>query len=252
MSNQATTPSNKSALITGASRGIGKAIALEFAKAGYDVIITSSKSKEALNDVQSDILRYGVRCMVCTSDVSSYTDTQKLFDQIFKFTHCLDTVINNAGISYIGLLSDMDKTTWDKVVGTNLNSLFHTCKFAVPHMVHNKSGQIINISSVWGHSGASCEVAYSATKGALNTFTKALAKELAPSNIRVNAIAAGAIDTTMNSWLDEGERLELIDEIDLGRLGSPEEIAQAALFLASKKASYITGQILTIDGGFAG
>ncbi len=143
----------------------------------------------------------------------------------------------------------MTKDEWDAMLHTNLSSLFHTSKFAIPMMLKNHQGSIINISSIWGNDGASCEVAYSASKGGVNSFTKALAKELAPSGIRVNAIACGVIDTDMNNTLSAHEKDTLISEIGLGRLGYPREIADCVVFLASKKASYITGQILTVDGG---
>lgn len=238
------------ALVTGASRGIGKSIALALASEGYDLIITCHKSLVALHDVQDKILEMNVRCLAIQSNVASYLETEQLFNEINNFTNNLALVVNNAAISHIGLLTDMAMEEWNKLVTTNLSGLFHTSKFAIPMMLDHKSGNIINISSVWGQVGASCEVAYSATKGGVNSFTKALAKELAPSGIRVNAIACGVIDTEMNQWLDEEDRQSLIEEIDLGRLGKPNEIANAVGFLASKKAGYITGQIITIDGGF--
>lgn len=236
-------------LITGASRGIGKAIALTFASAGYDIVITCSNSYTQLKEVEQLILDKGCRCLALQSDISAYSSCELLFDRINDFTSNLSVVINNAATSYIGLITDMTNDQWQKTLNTNLSSLFHTAKFAVPLMVKAQKGTIINISSVWGNVGASCEVAYSASKGGVNAFTKALAKELAPSNIRVNAIACGVIDTEMNQWLDEDEKNDLIEGIGLKRLGSPMDIGNISLFLASKKASYITGQILTIDGG---
>lgn len=237
-------------LVTGASRGIGKAIALTFAKAGYDLIITSHTSNEALSEVEALILETSVRCLKVQSDIGSYEATEHLFQQIKSFTNELHVVVNNAAISHLGLITDMSSKEWQRLMDVNLSGLFHTTKFAVPMMLQHQYGSIINISSVWGQTGASCEVAYSASKGGMNSFTKALAKELAPSNIRVNAIACGVIDTQMNQWLDQDERSSLIEEIDLQRLGTPEEIAEAVLFIASKKAGYMTGQIITIDGGF--
>jgi 3-oxoacyl-[acyl-carrier protein] reductase len=161
----------------------------------------------------------------------------------------IDVLINNAGISYIGLLTDMTIDDWNRIVATNLSSVFSTCRCTVPSMVSAKSGCIINISSVWGNIGASCEVAYSACKGGINSFTKALGKELAPSNIRVNAIACGVIDTEMNHCFSREERDALVEEIPAGRMGTPEEVAALALTLTDSPA-YLTGQVLTLDGGW--
>ena len=161
----------------------------------------------------------------------------------------VDIVINNAGISHIGLLSDMSAEDWHRIIDVNLSSVFYTSKLAIPYMVSNKRGKIINISSVWGNIGASCEVAYSASKGGMNSFTKALAKELAPSNIQVNAIACGCIDTEMNRCFSEEERQDLIDEIPAGRFGTPEEVADLAYSLATEH-EYLTGQIISFDGGW--
>ena len=168
-------------------------------------------------------------------------DTLKTFGAI-------DVLVNNAGISYVGLLQDMSSENWDRIVRTNLTSVFNCCKLAIPMMLAGGGGKIINISSVWGVAGASCEVAYSATKGGINAFTKALAKELAPSNIQVNAVACGAIDTEMNQWLEEDELLRLVDEIPAGRLGRAEEVADFVYHLGYK-GSYLTGQIIRLDGG---
>lgn len=238
------------ALVTGASRGIGKAIALKLAEDGYDIIITCRTNEELLHLVESEIIKRGVSCIAQKVDGGDYEEVERLFnDHIKPIFNGIDVVVNNAGISYIGLLTDMRQGEWQTIMSANLDSLFNTSKFAVPMMVQAKAGSIINISSIWGNKGASCEVAYSASKGGVNSFTKALSKELAPSNIRVNAIACGAIDTDMNGWLNDDDRQSLEEEIGLGRIGSPEEIAETVAFLASKRASYITGQIITIDGG---
>lgn len=161
----------------------------------------------------------------------------------------LDVLVNNAGISYLGLLQDMSSEEWDRIIRTNLTSVFNCCKLAIPMMLSDGHGKIVNISSVWGNVGASCEVAYSATKGGINAFTKSLAKELAPSNIQVNAIACGAIDTEMNQWLEEDELIQLVEEIPTGRLGRAEEVADLAYHLGYK-GSYLTGQIIGLDGGW--
>lgn len=160
-----------------------------------------------------------------------------------------DILINNAGISYIGLLQDMTPSDWNDIVTSNLTSVFNCCKLAIPIMLGSHEGKIINISSVWGCVGASTEVAYSATKGGINTFTKALAKELAPSNIQVNAVACGIIDTDMNSFLDADELAAVIDEVPAGRIGTPEDVAKA-VYDISATSSYMTGQIIRLDGGW--
>lgn len=165
-----------------------------------------------------------------------------------QFGH-IDVLVNNAGISYVGLLTDMSEEDWNRVISSNLTSVFNCCSLAIPEMVRKKSGKIINISSVWGNVGASCEVAYSASKGGMNAFTKALAKELAPSNIQVNAIACGAIDTEMNSLLTDEELSELKNEIPAGRLGRAEEVADL-VYQLSRDNTYLTGQIIGLDGGW--
>ena len=177
--------------------------------------------------------------------MGNYDEVKALFQTLPAF----DVVINNAGISYVGLLTDMSIQEWNDVISTNLNALFYTCKFAVPKMVHNQKGRIINISSVWGNVGASMEVAYSASKGGVNSFTKALAKELAPSNIQVNAIACGVIDTDMNACFSKEDMQYLIDEIPADRLGQPTEIGKLAVLL-SEAPEYLTGQVITVDGGW--
>ncbi len=240
----------KTALITGASRGIGRAIAIEFAKAGYQLVITCSRSETALLDLKDFLEReYHTQVLTSVGDVASYSYIEQLFSEVATRFGGVDVLINNAGISYIGLLTDMSIEDWNRIVGTNLTSVFSTCRLAIPHMVHCKQGKIINISSVWGIAGASCEVAYSACKGGINAFTKALAKELAPSNIQVNAIACGVIDTSMNACFSEEERMALAEEIPAGRFGRPEEVASLALQLATEN-QYLTGQIITLDGGW--
>lgn len=238
------------ALVTGASRGIGRAIAIALSRHGYDLVITCKTQMDLLNKTAKTIRSNEVTCVAVQVDVSDIKQVDALFTQHVQANFSrLDLVVNNAGISYVGLLTDMALDTWAQVMDTNLNSLFYTSKWAVPMMVQQKSGNIINISSIWGGSGASCEVAYSTSKGGMNSFTKALAKELAPSNIRVNAIACGAIDTDMNEWMTEEDRDAFLEEVPLGRMGTVNDIAETVLFLTSDKASYITGQILTVDGG---
>ena len=241
--------SKKTVLVTGASRGIGKAIAVKYAKKGYNVAVNCIHSEERLSQTRREIESYQTECLAFLGDMGNPADCQALFKKIRKQFGGVDVLVNNAGISYIGLLQDMTSDDWDRIVRTNLTSVFNCCRLAIPYMVEKKCGKIINISSVWGVAGASCEVAYSATKGGINAFTKALAKELAPSGIQVNAIACGAIDTEMNHFLNQEELIDLIDEIPAGRLGKAEEVADLAYHLGYK-GSYLTGQVIGLDGGW--
>ena len=236
----------KKALITGASRGIGEAIAKELARQGFDLTLTCLNSLDQLKELAGCLeKKYGVSCHIFQGDMGDPEAVDRLFDGLNR----LDVLINNAGISHIGLLSDMSVSQWRRVMSTNLDSCFYTSRRAIPLMVHAKQGRIINISSVWGQAGASMEAAYSASKGGVNSLTKALAKELAPSNIQVNAIACGVIDTDMNRCFAPEEMASLIEEIPADRIGRPEEVAALAGQLITAPA-YMTGQIITIDGGW--
>jgi 3-oxoacyl-[acyl-carrier protein] reductase len=239
----------KTVLITGSSRGIGKAIAVKFAKKGYNVVINCAHNEEELLKTKAEIETYQISCYAYLGDMGSYDAASELFRQIKKLYGSIDVLVNNAGISYIGLLTDMKPEDWNRVISTNLTSVFNCCSLAIPDMVKNRYGKIINISSVWGAVGASCEVAYSASKGGMNAFTKALAKELAPSNIQVNAVSCGAIDTEMNRFLTDDELMQLINEIPASRLGRAEEVADLVYHLAYKN-EYLTGQIIGLDGGW--
>lgn len=239
----------KTVLVTGASRGIGKAIAVKFAKKGYNVIINCIHNEERLLQTKKELESYQISCLAFVGDMGDLEQSRLLFEKIKKHYGKLDVLVNNAGIAYIGLLQNMSPNDWNLVINNNLTSVFNCCKLAIPEMVAQKEGKIINISSVWGNVGASCEVAYSTTKGGINAFTKALAKELAPSNIQVNAVACGAIDTEMNQFLEEDDLISLIDEIPSGRLGSAEEVADLVYHL-SYKSSYLTGQVIGLDGGW--
>lgn len=239
----------KIACITGSSRGIGKAIALCFAQDGYDVVLNCRNSISQMDQLKSEIeTTYSVRCMGICADVSVPEQAAHMFQSIASEFGEIDVLVSNAGISFFGLISDMTPLEWQNVINTNLSSAFYCCKEIIPSMVAKKSGRILMISSIWGSCGASYEAAYSAAKGGLNTFTKALAKELAPSHIPVNAIACGVIDTEMNAHLTAEEMQALIDEIPACRLGTPEEVGQLTLLL-SKAPEYLTGQIITMDGG---
>ena len=238
-------------LITGASRGIGKAIAHRFAKEGYSLVINCSKSEEALLTLKNELENeYQVPVLASVGNVGDYNYICKLFSDIKNTFGGVDVLVNNAGVSYIGLLTDMSPEEWQTVINTNLSSVFYTSKQAIPYMLSKQAGKIINISSVWGNIGASCEVAYSASKGGMNSFTKALAKELAPSNIQVNAIACGCIDTEMNHCFSEEERAALAEEVPAGRFGKTEEVAELVYSLAENH-NYLTGQIITLDGGWS-
>ena len=237
------------ALITGASRGIGREIALAFARRGYDCIITCFQRTDGLLRTGEEIASLGAACYPFTGDIGSWENCVRLFDETVSRLGHLDVLVNNAGISHISLLQDMSPEEWDCILRTNLSSCFYCSKLAIPLMLRAKSGNILNISSVWGNVGASCEAAYSATKGGVNALTKALAKELAPSGIRVNAIACGVIDTEMNRCFSDEERLALQEEIPMGRFGAPSEIAELACAVV-EQATYLTGQVITCDGGW--
>lgn len=241
----------KRTLITGASRGIGKAAAGIFAENGSDLILTCHKNKELLEELSQKLQEaYTVKIHCFTGDISLYPEVERLKEELLeKGWETPDILINNAGISHIGLLTDMTPEEWDHMIATNLGSVFNTCHLFAPGMVSRRSGKIINISSVWGNVGASCEAAYSASKGGVNAFTKALAKELAPSRISVNAVAFGVIDTEMNQFLAEEEKEALIEEIPACRMGTAEEAAEM-IFSVASAPEYFTGQIITMDGGW--
>ena len=235
-------------LITGASSGIGCETALKYAKNEHPVIIICKNNHSALMDLEREILEMGGRVLSYVKDVSQFNEVSEMFRELETQNMIPDILINNAGISYVGLLQDMSPEEWRSVIDTNLTSAFNCSKCAIPYMLKKHSGRIVNISSMWGNVGASCEVAYSASKGGINTFTKALAKELAPSGIAVNAIAFGMVDTRMNAFLDEEEKASLIEEIPAGRILSPQESADI-IYSVSMMNSYVTGQIITADGG---
>lgn len=235
-------------LITGASRGIGRAVAIEFAKNKHNIIICAKSDLESLKNTKRLVENEGVSCYIGLCDVTNEDSVEEFISDSAKAIGKTDILINNAGISYIGLLQDMSLEDWNKVLNTNLTSAFLMSKYVIPEMLKKQSGHIINISSVWGNIGASMEVAYSASKGGINSFTKALAKELAPSNISVNAISPGFIDTDMNKIFEKDELDAIFEEIPMGRAGSPSEVAKLIYKIAT--SDYITGQIITIDGGW--
>lgn len=242
---------SKTILITGASRGIGRAAMVELAKRGYDVIGVSLNNKEKLEQAVEEARAFGVNALAFSGvDVGNYNDCkEKLYDVIKEKSIRVQYLINNAGISYVGLIQHMDVEEWNRIISTNLNSVFFLSKLFIPDFVRENQGKILNVSSVWGNAGASCEAAYSASKGGVNSFTKALAKELAPSNIQVNAVAFGAIDTEMNSFLSGEDKKALEEEIPAGRMGTVEEAAKIIGDIL-EGPEYLTGQIITMDGGW--
>lgn len=240
----------KFAFITGASRGIGRAIAEELAREGWNLSLTCRSHPEALRTAAAALHeKYGVTVLTHTADAGSFEETEKACADTLRAFSRIDAVVNNAGISLVKLASDTAPDEWDRVLRVNLSGAFYTSKCFIPQMVQQKSGRILNISSMWGRSGASMETAYSASKGGLNAFTEALAKELAPSGIAVNAIACGVIDTDMNRIFSEEERADLAAEIPAGRFASPAEAARLAAGILSLPV-YMTGQIIGMDGGF--
>lgn len=236
-------------IVTGASRGIGRAIAATLASPDTNIVISCSKSADELKETYNEITAKGAACTAYVGDMGNYNNVQEMFDIALSSYGKTDILINNAGIASIGLFQDMTPDMWNNIMSVNLNSVYNCCHFAVNDMLRRHCGKIINISSVWGLYGASCEVAYSASKGAINSFTKALAKELAPSNIQVNAIACGAIDTVMNGHLSKEELEELACEIPAGTLGRPEGVANLVKILIGSD-NYLTGQVIQYDGGW--
>lgn len=238
------------ALITGASRGIGRAIAIRLAADGYKVIVNYRQNAKAAEQICRQIQQNGGSALPLPADVSQPEAVAQLFEQIQTQLGGVDVLVNNAGIAHFGLISDLTLAEWRRIFAVNVDGAFNCIQAAIPHMIHQKKGVIINISSIWGLVGASCEAAYSASKGALIALTKALAKELGPSQIRVNCVAPGVIDTEMNSRLNPDEIAALKDETPLGCLGRPEDVSAAVSWLSSPQAQFITGQIISPNGGF--
>lgn len=237
-------------LITGASRGIGAAIAARFAREGYRIVIHYAKSHEQANEVARRCMSYGSEVMTISADLRSTEQLQRMKEKLEAEGFAPDILVNNAGTAYYGLFTDVTEADWDECMAINLKGAFLCSQLFAPYMIRQRYGRIINISSVWGISGASCEVMYSAAKGGVNAFTKALAKELAPSGITVNAVAPGAVDTDMIEHLDTEERHALQEEIPLGRLGTPEEVASLVYYLALLESGYVTGQVISPNGGW--
>lgn len=236
----------KKALITGASRGIGAATARILAKEGYDLFLVCRHSEKELFEIREELEKAeGISCQAMLCDVSDPGQVETMVEQAGQ----VHVLVNNAAISHVGLLTDMSVDQWRRVMDTNLNSLFYICRLLVPQMVRRREGKILNVSSVWGSAGASMEVAYSASKGGVNSFTRALAKELAPSSIQVNAVAFGVINTEMNRCFSEEELEALREEIPADRIGSAQEAARMIRQIINAP-DYFTGQIVTMDGGW--
>lgn len=239
----------KTVLITGASRGIGAATARLFAAHGYRVAVHYHKSKEQADALVAELTATGTDACAFCADVADSAAVNKLVgDVLARFGH-IDVLVNNAGISASGLVTDVTDAEWNRMIAVNLSGAFYTCRAVLPSMISQKSGAIVQVSSMWGEVGASCEVAYSAAKAGLIGLTKALAKEVAPSSIRVNCVTPGVIATEMNAHLSADDMAALCDETPCGRIGTPEEVAETIYFLASDAASFVTGQILGVNGG---
>lgn len=240
----------KTVLITGSARGIGAATAALFADSGYNVVINYNTSEAEALSLCETLLTKGHNAIAVKADVSNRDEAEFLFDEAKKAFGGVDVLVNNAGIAQQKLFTDITVQDYDRMFNCNVKSVFNCCQCALPYMIHNKNGRIINISSMWGIVGASCEVHYSASKAAVIGMTKALAREVAPSGITVNCIAPGVIDTPMNKGFDEETINALKEETPVGRIGNPEEIAKAVLFFAEEGSGFITGQVLGVDGGF--
>ena len=238
------------ALVTGSSRGIGRAIAAQLAREGYAVCINYIEQRQAAESLAAELQAEGCQAIALQADVADRAAVNAMVAEIEHAFGPVALLVNNAGISRQGLFQDVDDELWDRYFAVNVTGARNTIQAVLPHMLHEKSGCIINISSIWGLRGASCEVTYATTKAALVGLTRSLALELAPSGIRVNAVAPGCIETDMVRALGQETRDMLVDATPMGRLGTPEDIAGAVSFLASDKASFMTGQILTADGGF--
>lgn len=239
----------KTVLITGSSRGIGRETALYFAKMGWNVIIHGFRHPNHLDSLKKEITALGGACLSFVGDIGDPSFVSSMIQEAFRHYPVIDCLINNAGISKVGIFTDATTEDWYQMMNTNLTSVFSTCHNILPHMIQNQSGKIINISSIWGNVGASCEVLYSTTKGGINAFTKALAKETATSNVQVNAIAFGMIDTEMNQDFDDKDLESIKEEIPADYIAKPKEAAQM-IYHTATAPKYMTGQIITFSGGW--
>ena len=243
---------NRVALVTGSSRGIGRAIAAQLAREGYAVGINYYERRDKAEELAAQLAREGCRALAVQADVSKRDEVNAMVKTVEDTFGPISVLVNNAGVAGQALFQDVTDALWERYFAVNLNGARNTIQAVLPHMLHKKAGVIVNISSIWGQHGASCEVTYSCTKHALIGLTRSLAMELAPSGIRVNCVAPGVIDTDMVQVLGPEVLHDLAEQTPLGRLGTPQDIANAVAFLVSEKASFITGQVLTVDGAFVG
>lgn len=241
---------SKTVLITGASKGIGATMAIRYAEKGYNVVMNYNCSVQSAILLQKSLKESGYNVIAYKANVKNRLEVDLMVKEALYRFGSIDILINNAGVSNQSLVTDMSEQEWNDVIGVDLTGVFNCCQAVLPHMINQKSGSILNVSSMWGEVGASCEVAYSAAKAGVIGFTKALAKEVGPSGITVNCITPGLIDTAMNQNLTIEDVTAIIDETPLGRIGTTNDVASAALFLTSDDASYITGQVLGVNGGY--
>jgi len=238
----------KNIVVTGGSRGIGKCLVENFAKEGNNVILNYNKSKKQAEKIKAELAEKGIRIEIYKADVSKREDVNKLIKFAVKTMGSIDTLINNAGIAKLQMFQDVTEDDWNEIMDTNLKSVYYTIQGVLPEMLHNKVGCIINISSIWGITGASCEAVYAASKAGMDAITKSLAKELVPSNIRVNSIAPGVINTDMNSVLDEKIKEEIKKETPLEKIGEPIDIYRCAKWIVEDE--FTTGQVISVNGGY--
>ena len=238
----------KTVLITGGSRGIGKCIAENLARDGYSVVLNYNKSEKQAKQIQKDLEKEGIKIEIYKADIAKREEVKKLVKFTLNRFKNIDILINNAGIAKLQMFNDITDEDWNEMINTNLNSVFYCTQEVLPNMIHNKNGCIINISSIWGLVGASCEVAYSVSKAGIDGMTKSLAKELGLSNIRVNSIAPGVIDTEMNSNLDNAIKNQIINETPLNKIGKPIDIYRCVKWLIEDE--FTTGQIISPNGGY--
>ena len=242
----------KVALVTGASRGIGRAVAARLARSGYAVGVNYHERKDKADELVAQLTAAGCEAIAIQADVAVRAEVDAMVERVTDAFGPVTLLVNNAGVAGQALFQDVTDEMWERYFAVNLNGMRHTIQAVLPSMLHEKAGCIVNISSIWGQHGASCEVTYSCTKHAIIGLTRSLAMELAPSGIRVNCVAPGVIDTDMVKVLGEDTLRDLAEQTPLGRLGTPEDVAAAVAFLASDEAGFITGQVLTADGGFIG
>lgn len=240
---------SKTVLITGASKGIGANMAIRFAEKGYNVVMNYNNSVQSALILQRSLKESGYNVIAYKANVKNRLEVDLMIKEALYRFGSIDILINNAGIANQSLITELSEQDWNDIIGVNLTGVFNCTQAVLPHMINQKSGKIINISSMWGEVGASCEVAYSAAKAGVNGFTKALAKEVGPSGITVNCITPGLIETSMNQDLTVEDITAIVEDTPMGRIGSTDDVATAALFLSSDEAQFITGQILGVNGG---